>query len=230
MDDHQGDRILVIEDDPTVSDVLGMYLRQAGYRVELATDGEAGLEAFRRDPPDLVILDLMLPKMTGADVCREIRCDGDVPIIMLTALGSDEDRIAGLELGADDYVTKPFSLREVTLRVASVLRRAIRADAAGRPLSSGSITLDPDTRTVTRDGKPLSLTLREFDLLAFFLRNPNRTFGRKELLEQVWGWNFGDQSTVTVHVRRVREKIELDPTNPSLISTVWGVGYRWTGE
>lgn len=172
----------------------------------------------------------MLPGMSGLEVCRRLRRVSDVPVVMLTALGEESDRVVGFEHGADDYVTKPFSPRELALRVQSVLRRAGRtADAPGenKLLADGGLRLDPAARTATRDGVPLSLTVREFDLLAHFLRHPGRAFGRADLLDQVWGWSYGDQATVTVHVRRLREKIETDPANPDRIVTVWGVGYRY---
>jgi DNA-binding response OmpR family regulator len=172
----------------------------------------------------------MLPGMDGLEVCRRIRLDGPVPVVMLTARGDEDDRILGLEVGADDYVTKPFSPRELVLRVESVLRRAGGAPAPGPWLRSGGLALDPAARRALRDGRELPLTIREFDLLAFFLQHPGRVMGREELMRRVWGWEFGDLSTVTVHVRRLREKIEQDPARPRLITTVWGVGYRFDPE
>ncbi|WP_251059133.1 MULTISPECIES: response regulator transcription factor [unclassified Streptomyces] len=224
-------RILVVDDDPTVSEVVGQYLRRAGFTVEQAADGPAALDAAERAWPDLVVLDLMLPGLDGLEVCRRLRAAGPVPVIMLTARGDEDDRIAGLELGADDYVTKPFSPRELVLRVGSVLRRgrpAAATPAVGPDhLTGAGITLDPATHRATKDGRALALTLREFDLLAHFLRHPGRAHGREELMRQVWGWDFGDLSTVTVHVRRLRAKVEEDPGQPLLIQTVWGVGYRF---
>ncbi|MFE9696220.1 response regulator transcription factor [Streptomyces sp. NPDC006270] len=221
-------RVLVVDDDPTVAEVVVGYLRRAGYAVEQAGDGPAALGRFAALRPDLVVLDLMLPAMDGFEVCRRMREQGPVPVIMLTARGDEEDRILGLETGADDYVTKPFSPRELVLRVDSVLRRAraaVPAHEAG-PLSGGGLRLDPAARQVFRDGHGLPLTVREFDLLAFLLRNPGKAFGREELMREVWGWDFGDLSTVTVHIRRLRGKVETDPAGPRLIRTVWGVGYR----
>ncbi|MFF2700269.1 response regulator transcription factor [Streptomyces cyaneofuscatus] len=222
-------RVLVVDDDPTVAEVVVGYLHRAGYAVERAGDGPAALERFAAARPDLVVLDLMLPAMDGFEVCRRMRAHGPVPVIMLTARGDEEDRILGLETGADDYVTKPFSPRELVLRVESVLRRAgagaPAADGA-RPLSGAGLRLDPVARSAFRDGVGLALTLREFDLLAFLLRYPGRAFGREELMREVWGWDFGDLSTVTVHIRRLRGKVEQDPARPRLIRTVWGVGYR----
>ncbi|TWP49928.1 response regulator transcription factor [Lentzea tibetensis] len=219
------ERVLVVDDDTTVRDVVRRYLEHAGYEVELAGDGEHALRSVRRQPPDLVVLDLMLPGIDGLEVCR--RLNNTVPVVMLTALGEEEDRIAGLQLGADDYVTKPFSPRELALRVGSILRRANRKAPEVRELTDGGLKLDVGAHTATLDGHELSLTTREFDLLAFFISNPGKAFNRAELLERVWGWQFGDQSTVTVHVRRLREKIENDAAHPMRISTVWGVGYRY---
>ncbi|AXI89354.1 DNA-binding response regulator, partial [Streptomyces sp. ETH9427] len=185
--------------------------------------------------PDLVVLDLMLPGMDGLEVCRRMRGQGPVPVIMLTARGDEDDRILGLEVGADDYVTKPFSPRELVLRVGSVLRRVRPvADPSGDGSGSGSgvlraagLTVDPEARRASKHGSELALTVREFDLLAFFLAHPGRAFAREELMRDVWGWDFGDLSTVTVHVRRLRGKVEDDPARPRLIRTVWGVGYRF---
>ncbi|MDT7783194.1 MAG: hypothetical protein QOF58_1613 [Pseudonocardiales bacterium] len=217
---------MVVDDDTTVRDVVRRYLEHAGYEVELAGDGEAALKLMAAHEPDIVVLDLMLPGIDGIEVCRRIRQRGSTPVVMLTALGEEEDRIAGLQIGADDYVTKPFSPRELALRVSSVLRRASRAYEP-RVVRDGDLELDVAAHTATLDGMPLQLTTREFDLLAFFIGNAGKAFGRAELLERVWGWQFGDQSTVTVHVRRLREKIEKDPAKPRRLSTVWGVGYRY---
>ncbi|MGW0750582.1 response regulator transcription factor [Streptomyces sp. NPDC002587] len=228
--------VLVVEDDPTVAEVVSGYLARAGYTVEHAPDGLDGLRRAAARWPDLVLLDLMLPGLDGLEVCRRLRETAPVPVIMLTALGDEDDRIAGLELGADDYVTKPFSPRELVLRVESVLRRSTgnrrRGPAPSRPvLRAGDVVLDPATRRAAKQGRELALTLREFDLLAHFLSHPGRAHGRDELMREVWGWDFGDLSTVTVHVRRLRAKIEDDPAQPRLIQTVWGVGYRFgTGE
>jgi DNA-binding response OmpR family regulator len=221
--------VLVVDDDPTVSDVVRRYLERAGLTVEVCADGESALRSALGDPPALVVLDLMLPGMSGLDVCRRLRASQPTPIVMLTALGEESDRVLGLELGADDYVTKPFSPRELTLRVASVLRRAGSTPAAAEPetLRDGDLEVDVAARTARLNNKELALTVREFDLLTFLLRHPGRAFSRAELLERVWGWTFGDQSTVTVHVRRLREKVEADPAAPARIATVWGVGYRY---
>ncbi|GAA1226790.1 response regulator transcription factor [Prauserella halophila] len=221
--------VLVVDDDVTVRDVVRRYLELAGYTVALAGTGQEALRAHEQRPADLVVLDLMLPDLDGLEVCRRIRGApeaADVPVVMLTALGEEENRIAGLQLGADDYVTKPFSPRELALRVTSVLRRTGPV-ADARVVTDGPLTLNPAARTATADGAGLALTTREFDLLWFFLTHPGTAFTRDELLERVWGWDFGDRSTVTVHVRRLREKIERVPAEPARITTVWGVGYRY---
>jgi DNA-binding response OmpR family regulator len=222
-------RILVVDDDPTVAEVVARYLVRDGHSVECVADGRQALQAALDDPPDLVVLDLMLPGMDGLEVCRRLRERSPVPIVMLTALGAETDRLVGLETGADDYVTKPFSPRELALRVKSVLRRSrgplAAADSA--VLRDEDLVVDVGAHEVTLAGEPVSLTAREFDLLAFLLRSPRQAFTRDALLDRVWGWSFGDSSTVTVHVRRLREKIEKDPTAPARIVTVWGVGYRY---
>ncbi|MGQ0718433.1 MAG: response regulator transcription factor [Pseudonocardiales bacterium] len=224
-----GGVVLVVDDDVMVRDVVGRYLGRAGYHVTVTGDGEEALRVAGATPPDLVVLDLMLPGLPGLEVCRRLRAAGPVPVVMLTALGEEEDRIAGLELGADDYITKPFSPRELVLRVTSVLRRARSPQPvkALPPVTDDGLVVDIAGRRAVLDGQELGLTVREFDLLAFLIRHPGRAFTRNELLEQVWGWTFGDQSTVTVHVRRLREKVEADPTVPRRIATVWGVGYRY---
>ena len=221
--------VLVVDDDPTVAEVVAGYLTGAGYTVARAANGPTALEQYTANRPDLAVLDLMLPGMDGFEVCRRMRAHGPVPVIMLTARGDEEDRILGLETGADDYVTKPFSPRELVLRVDSVLRRARAAATPSAPsalLEGAGLVLDPAARSATCEGRVLALTLREFDLLAFLLRHPARAFTREELMRGVWGWDFGDLSTVTVHVRRLRGKVETDPARPELIRTVWGVGYR----
>ncbi|MEV0561115.1 response regulator transcription factor [Dactylosporangium sp. NPDC050588] len=222
-----GQRVLVVDDDPTVSDVVRRYLEREGFTVALAGDGRQALDSYDAERPDLVVLDLMLPGIDGLEVCRRLRAqDRTLPVIMLTALGEESDRVLGLELGADDYVTKPFSPRELVLRVQSVLRRAIPAPVE-ETLVDGELRVDEARRTATLRGEALALTVREFDLLVFLMRNPGRVLRRAELLQQVWGWTFGDQSTVTVHMRRLREKVEDDPAEPRRILTVWGVGYRY---
>jgi DNA-binding response OmpR family regulator len=228
-------RVLLVEDDFTVAEVVVDYLRHAGLEPRHAMDGQTALEIAAVWRPGLVLLDLMLPGVSGLEVCRRLREGGDVrtplPVIMLTALGEESDRVLGLENGADDYVTKPFSPRELALRVQAVLRRARAANAAAsageQPVRSGRLEVDVAARRARSDGRELDLTVREFDLLAFFVCHPGKAFTRAELLEQVWGWSFGDQSTITVYVRRLRDKVELDPAAPAQLQTVWGVGYRW---
>jgi DNA-binding response OmpR family regulator len=221
-------RILVVDDDHTVREVVVSYLRAGGHTVIDVEDGEQALKVMRDQPADLVVLDLMLPGIDGLEVCRRLRADRDVPIIMLTALGGETDRVVGLERGADDYVTKPFSPRELVLRVDSVLRRAGERDrAVDGPVTDGDLVVDATQHVATLEGRELQLTVREFDLLRFMVANPRVAYSRDQLLQEVWGWSFGDQSTVTVHVRRLREKIEKDPTRPTRLVTVWGVGYRW---
>jgi DNA-binding response OmpR family regulator len=221
-------RVLVVDDDPTVREVVVSYLRAAQHEVLEAADGESVAPIMRDTPADLVVLDLMLPGIDGLEVCRRLRSSSDVPVIMLTALGSETDRVVGLERGADDYVTKPFSPRELVLRVESVLRRAgERTRPEQGRLDDGDLSIDLARHEATLAGRVLALTAREFDLLKFLVANPATAYSREELLQQVWGWSFGDQSTVTVHVRRLREKVEHDPTMPARLVTVWGVGYRW---
>ncbi|GAA1269184.1 response regulator transcription factor [Kitasatospora nipponensis] len=226
-------RILVVDDDPTVAEVVTGYLLRAGYAVDRAADGREALERAAEGRPDLVVLDLMLPEIDGLEVCRRLRVDGGGPaVVMLTAKGEESERILGLELGADDYVTKPFSPRELVLRIQAVLRRnaapaPVPGGAPAGPLRAGDLALDQQARRAFRGSRELSLTQREFDLLTFLAKNPGTAFGREELMHKVWGWDFGDLSTVTVHVRRLREKVEDDPAAPVLISTVWGVGYRF---
>ena len=226
-----GERILVVDDEPTVREVLQQYLEREGYRVRVAGDGHGALAALAADAPDLIVLDLMLPGVDGLDVCRQVRARGSTPIIMLTAKGHESDRIVGLELGADDYVVKPFSPRELVARVRSVLRRTLAGDGPPpAPLRSGDVTVDPFTREVTVAGRPVGLTVREFDLLAFLARHPRRVFTREQIMQSVWGYTAAiDTGTLSVHVRRLREKIEDDPRTPRRIETVWNVGYRFAG-
>ena len=222
-------RVLVVDDDPTVREVVCRYLEAAGFAVMSADDGQVGLDAALADPPDLVVLDLMLPGLDGLEVFRRLRAAAPVPVVMLTALGDEEDRLVGLELGADDYVTKPFSPRELVLRVQSVLRRATAPldPVAPTVLVDGDLSVDVAAHEVLLGGEPLNLTVREYDLLVFLLQHPRRAFSREELLKEVWGWEYADHSTVTVHVRRLREKVEADPRQPTRVVTVFGVGYRY---
>ena len=226
--------ILVVDDDPHIREVVELYLRRDGYDVLAAADGDEALRLNRQHRPGLVVLDLMLPKVSGAEVCRQIQAERPVPVVMLTARGDEEDRIIGLGLGADDYVVKPFSPRELVARVAAVLRRVtgpMAAGGEGRRIEVGALHIDPDTREVSIDGQAVALTGREFDLLYFLASHPSRVFTRDQLMDAVWGYTFAaDPSTVTVHVRRLREKIEADPARPRYLLTVWGVGYRFGGE
>jgi DNA-binding response OmpR family regulator len=223
--------ILVVEDEPSLREVVGLYLRRAGYQVMALGDGQAALEWLGREIADLVVLDVMLPGLDGLEIARWLRARGDMPIIMLTARRAEADRIAGLELGADDYVVKPFSPAELVSRVRAVLRRARPSSApAGReePLAFPAIHIDPSTRLVTVRGQEKTLTAKEFDLLWLLARHPRQVFTREQLLEGVWGLaEYIDPSTVTVHIRRLREKVEADPSRPEHILTVWGVGYKF---
>lgn len=228
-------RVLVVEDDATVAEVVRTYLERAGLTIDQAADGVTALAVAQRTRPDLVVLDLMLPGLSGLEVCSRLRGSRpDLPVIMLTALGEESDRLLGLETGADDYLVKPFSPRELVLRVHSVLRRSTRTATAGqytdRRLFCGDLEVDLAARSLTRQGTQLALTNREFDLLVHLMSHPREVFTRERLMHEVWGWDYGDTSTVTVHVRRVREKVEPDPAAPSRLVTVWGVGYRWDGD
>ncbi|MGG5258150.1 response regulator transcription factor [Phycicoccus avicenniae] len=225
--------VLVVDDDAVLREVLVGYLRRAGLEVVEADDGIDAVALARSASPDLVLLDLTLPGLDGLEVFRRLRSDrGDLPVMMLTARGEESDRVLGLELGADDYLAKPFSARELVLRVHSILRRtenlrsAPRA-ATGEALVDGDLVIDRRRHEVRRGDRPLALTVREFDLLEHFVSRPGTAFSRTELMRTVWGWEHGDESTVTVHVRRLREKVEDDPSAPRRLCTVWGVGYRW---
>lgn len=223
-------KILVVEDEPSIREVICLYLKRAGYLVIEAGDGQEALDSLESNPPDLVVLDLMLPNIDGFEITKHLRAKGDIPIIMLTARRSEIDRIAGLEMGADDYVVKPFSPQELVSRVRAVLRRTYSQTqvVSEQPLSYDGLTIDPTTRVVTIDGEEIKLTVKEFDLLWFLAQNPRYVFTRDRLLEHVWGLSdYIDPSTVTVHIRRLREKIEKDSTNPIHILTVWGVGYKF---
>jgi len=223
-------RVLVVEDDRTVAEVVTRYLERAGFAVESVGDGNEALARADAQLPDLVVLDIMLPGLDGLEVCRRLRSRAPIPVVMLTARGSEEDRVLGLELGADDYVSKPFSPRELTARVKAVLRRAgspLGEVDRARTVEYDGLQIDLGAREARVRGELATLTAREFELLAFFVRRPRQVFRRDELLEHVWGYTYGDTSTVTVHIRRLREKIEDDPSAPRRITTVWGVGYRF---
>jgi len=233
--------ILVVDDESTIREVVRRYLELENFRVIEADNGPLALHLLHQEQPDLIVLDIMLPGLDGFTITRSLRdpagrahdtgmvAKGDIPIIMLTARTEEADRIAGFELGTDDYVTKPFSPRELVMRIKAVLRRSA-ADAADqeKPVMFGDLRLEASTRTVTREGVQITLTAKEFDLLWFLARHPRQVFSRTQLLDRVWGYEFyGDESTVTVHIRRLREKIESDPGQPQYIHTVWGVGYKF---
>ncbi len=221
--------VLVVDDEAIVRDVVVRYLRRDGYRTLEASGGDEALRLLENEQPSLVVLDVMLPEHDGLEICRWIRARSDLPIIMLTARGEEADRIVGLELGADDYVTKPFSPRELAVRVRNLLKRATSTPVLGQSMSFGDVELDADAREVRKAGTPLKLTLKEFDLLWFLASHPRRVFSRDQLMESVWGYTTPlDTGTVTVHVRRLREKVEDDPSRPEHLETVWGAGYRFT--
>jgi DNA-binding response OmpR family regulator len=230
--------ILVVDDEATVREVVHKYLEREGFRVIEAETGPLALHLLHQEQPDLVVLDIMLPGLDGFTIARTLRDPagsslvsehGNIPIVMLTARTEEVDRITGFELGTDDYVTKPFSPRELVMRIKAVLRRVTAAVSEDeKPLVFGDLWLDPNSRSVKRGDVPLSLTVKEFDLLWFLAGHPRQVFSRTQLLDQVWGYEFyGDESTVTVHIRRLREKIEPDPSNPIYIHTVWGIGYKF---
>jgi two-component system response regulator ResD len=222
-----GATVLVVDDEPIVREVVATYLRREGYRALEAGDGVTARDLIERVQPELIVLDVMLPGIDGLELCRWIRARSEIPVIMLTARGEEADRIVGLDLGADDYVTKPFSPRELVARVRTVLRRA-PGKATVRRIEAGPLLIDAGTREVTRDGRALRLTAKEFDLLWFLASNPRLVFSRDQLMDRVWGYEAAfDTGTVTVHVRRLREKIEDDPSRPRHVQTVWGVGYRF---
>ena len=225
----QSKTVLLVDDEPTLVATLKYNLEREGYRVVTASDGEKALSAARADRPDLIILDLMLPVMDGLEVCRILRRETSQPILMLTARGEEVDKVVGLELGADDYVTKPFGMRELLARVRALLRRT-NAVEPGEGLVSGDLTFDLKRRDVLRDGKVLDLKPKEIDLLLYFARNRGRAFSREQLLREVWGYDFyGDSRTVDVHVSWLRQKIEMEPHRPARLVTVRGVGYRFEG-
>jgi len=221
---------MVVDDDTTLAEVVSRYLIRDGHRVECLHDGHTALRRMAEEPPDLVVLDLMLPGISGLEVCQRLRARWPIPVVMLSALGDETDRVVGFEAGADDYVTKPFSPRELALRVRSVLRRARGGSLQGPGLgviTDGDLRIDLGAHEVRLGTTLVPLTSREYDLLVFLAHHPRQAFTREQLLTQVWNWSFGDTSTVTVHVRRLREKLERDPTLPSRLVTVWGVGYRY---
>ena len=225
------ERVLVVDDEPIVTEVVQRYLAREGYRVTVAADGESALRLARETGPELIVLDLMLPKIDGLEVCQRLRAEYSVPIIMLSAKGEESDKILGLGLGADDYVTKPFSPGELMARVKAVLRRAsarVDQERDGDVLRFDGLRVNPRSRLVERDGDALHLTAKEFDLVYFLAKNAGQVFTREQLLNNVWDFEwYGDASTVTVHIRRLREKIEPNPMRPRFVKTVWGVGYKF---
>jgi DNA-binding response OmpR family regulator len=221
--------VLVVDDEPIVRDVVVRYLRRDGHQTREAASGDEARAILETSPPELVVLDVMLPGMDGLDLCRWIRSRSELPVILLTARGEEADRIVGLELGADDYMTKPFSPRELAVRVRNVLRRAGSAPHHGESVRFGEFELDADAHELRRAGVPVRLTLKEFDLLSFLASHPRRVFSREQLMDRVWGHTSAlDTGTVTVHIRRLREKIEADPSRPRLLETIWGAGYRFS--
>ena len=220
--------VLVVDDEPIVRDVVVRYLRRDGFETLEAADGDTARKLIETGSPHLVVLDVMLPGIDGLALCRWIRARGELPVIMLTARGEEADRIVGLELGADDYVTKPFSPRELAVRVRTVLRRTAHASLPDERLDFGRLAIDARSREVTVGGERLRLTAKEFDLLFFLATHPRQVFSRDQLMDRVWGYAAAlDTGTVTVHVQRLRSKIELDPKSPQHLETVWGVGYRF---
>jgi DNA-binding response OmpR family regulator len=225
-------RILLVDDEPTIREVVAQYLELEGYAVTQAEDGFQALRLAAAQPPDLVVLDLMLPGIDGFEVCRRLRAASAVPILMLTALAEESDTLAGFGVGADDYVTKPFRPRELVMRIRALMRRieamSVPAMVLDGALRFGSLAIRPPLHDAERDGVALGLTAKEFDLLYFLAAHPRQVFSRQQLVEQVWGYEYlGDGNTVTVHMRRLREKVELDPARPRHLRTVWGVGYRF---
>jgi len=219
--------VLVVDDEPTIREIVVTYLKRDGYRTLEAADGDRARELIESERPDLVVLDVMLPGTDGLELCRRIRAGSHLPVIMLTARGEESDRIVGLELGADDYVTKPFSPRELAARVRSVLRRSNGASPASDTIAFGELELDGVSHEARRAGSPVQLTAKEFELLWFLASHPRHVFSRDQLMARVWGYEAAvDTGTVTVHVRRLREKIEPDPGRPRHLRTIWGVGYR----
>ncbi len=226
-------RVLVVDDEKMVTEVVERYLQREGYDVAVAGDGLEALRIAREWSPDLMLLDLMLPGLDGLEVCRQLRAETELPIIMLTARGEETDRVVGLELGADDYMVKPFSPRELVARVKAVLRRAksVPGAAPGGAVRFNSLSVNPQTREVSDEGRQINLTAKEFDLLYFLASHANQVFTREQLMNDVWDYTYAaDYSTVTVHIRRLREKVEADPVKPRYIKTVWGVGYKFEGQ
>lgn len=229
-------KILVVDDEPTYRDALAFNLRRDGYQVVVAADGLAALELFESEKPDLILLDLMLPGLSGIEVCNRVRATSLIPIIMVTAKDDEVDKIVGLEVGADDYLTKPYSYRELVARIRAVLRRVQHSEELGEEeisngtLTVGNVTLDSDAHVVTVDDTPIQMPLREFELLELLMENSGRVLTRAQILDRIWGLDYiGDTKTLDVHVKRIRSKIEKDPSNPRMLVTVRGLGYKLMG-
>ena len=225
-------RVLLVEDEPDLADPLAYLLQREGFEVEIADDGEKALRRYREDGADVILLDLMLPGMPGTEVCRQIRTTSSVPIVMLTAKDSEVDIVVGLELGADDYVTKPYSSRELLARMRAVLRRSMASedDLDEHVLEAGRVTLDIDRHTVSVDGEQIAMPLKEFELLELLMRNTGRVLTRGQLIDRVWGSDyFGDTKTLDVHIKRIRSRSEVTPSKPQMLVTVRGLGYRFEG-
>lgn len=226
-------RVLIVEDEESLADPLAFLLRKEGFEAAVVTDGPSALAEFDRSGADIVLLDLMLPGMSGTDVCKQLRARSGVPVIMVTARDSELDKVLGLELGADDYVTKPYSARELIARIRAVLRRGAEPDEGGvaeAVLESGSVRMDVERHVVSVDGRPIAMPLKEFDLLEYLMRNKGRVLTRGQLIDRVWGSDYvGDTKTLDVHVKRLRSKIEADPANPVRLLTVRGLGYKLEG-
>lgn len=228
------DTILVVDDEREIGELIRDYLAAEGFSVVLAFDGQQGWEMYGKHQPHLAVLDIMLPKLDGMELCRRIRSESSIPILMLSAKKGETDKILGLGLGADDYVTKPFSPGELAARIKAQLRRVQQLSvpaASGSRLAAGGLEIDWKAYTVTLNSRPLNLSAKEFELLKFLAMHPSQVFTREQLFDQVWGYHdFGDINTVTVHIRKIREKLEADPSNPKFIKTVWGVGYKFEGD
>lgn len=227
-------KVLLVDDEENILDVCARYLMREGYEVSTASNGYEAIERYNTFQPDIVILDIMMPEMDGWQAAEKIREDSDTPIIMLTALGQEKDRIYGLTIGADDYVTKPFSPRELLLRVKNVLRRTYSTpnrEAQREILKWNDLLIDRDKRKVVVTGREIDMTVKEFDLLTLLAEHPSQVFSKSQLLETLWGYEYlGDANTINVHIRRLREKIEVDPSEPQWIKTVWGIGYKFEGQ
>ena len=228
------EKVLVVEDEQEIRELIRDYLEVEGFEVAMAADGEEGLEQFNTYEPDIIVLDIMLPKIDGMEICKTIRNKSNIPILMLSAKKSDVDKVLGLGLGADDYMTKPFSPKELVARIKAQLRRykeLSQTNVQKNSLEFKDLKIDLDAYNVFLEGKKIQLSAKEFEILKFLALNPERVYSREQIFDQIWGFNeYGDINTVTVHIRKIREKIEQDSSNPEYIETVWGVGYKFVGE